>query len=648
MDWPGAWLSSDGTRLFCWFRANDAESVRLVLRHQGFSDAEVWRASAGGRSPAEHRFEDTSDPQRTVEIKTQETGEATVVVRPGNGPWRCNRVAVDPDELFATVNAPVPEKKTSTATPSSVDFDVLIIGAGVSGLCALWRFLDMGLSVRCFERASDVGGVWHWNRYPGARVDSESHTYLYSFSDELIRDWDWQELFAPQPEIEHYLKHVVERFDLRRHIRFDTNVENATYDEAGHRWFIETDKGERISARFLVAATGTLSTPQFPDIEGIGRFTGESHHTGRWPRRGVELAGKRVGVIGTGATGVQVIQTIAEEVDKLTVFQRTPTFCVPQRNRPLTAEDREAFRRRWPEILDACETSYGGFIHRFDERSGLAVSADEREEKFEAIWRIPGFAFWFSNFADLMMNDEVNEHASDFVRRKIRQRVHDPAVADKLMPEHPFGSKRVPLENGYYEIYNRANVELVDLRETPVVEITSNGIRTTDRHYDCDVIIYATGFDAGTGALTRIDVHGEAGFTIAEKWHAGPETFLGMMVDGFPNFFMINGPQNAATLCNAGRCIEQNVEWLADCIEQMQDNGLTRIRASAEAARRWTDHVIDAAEGSVLGRMKESWFFGANTPGKPNRIAVYAPGAKAFRDQCDRVAESGYAGCEFT
>jgi len=694
--WPRCYLAADGTRMLCWYQARDAESVRLVLRQQDSTGARVWPAEpAGGTEPGS--VEGHGD-RIVVDLKFEEpdsgriasTTAAAIAALEGAGlshartfssrdgaclvllvdgrdatavtaclrsagiepasVWQCLELDPRPPRLF---DSGVTTASRTTATPPPVerntnDLDAVIVGAGLSGICALHRLLEMGLRVRLLESASDVGGVWHWNRYPGARVDSETYTYGFSFSDELLEEWDWQELFATQPEISRYLQHVVERFDLRRYMRFDTRVTSATYDDRRGRWLVETDAGEQVAGRFLIAATGSLSTPQLPDYPGIDDFAGRCHHTGHWPADGVKLAGKRVGVIGTGATGVQVIQTIAEQVDQLTVFQRTPTYCIPQRNHRLTDDERRKIRHGWAEILAACRESYGGFIHTFDPRSGLAVSAEEREAKFEALWQQPGFAFWFGNFADLMMNGEVNDHASEFARAKIRERVDDPEVVKKLLPDHPFGTKRVPLENGYYEIYNRDDVRLVDLRETPIERLTPDGIRTSREEYPLDVIICATGFDAGTGALTRIDVLGEGGITVAEKWRDGPKTFLGLLMSGFPNLFIVNGPHNAAALCNAGRCIEQNVNWIAECVEYMRGRGLTRIVPTLEAEERWTEHVYDAADVGVLGKMTESWFFGANTPGKARRVNIYAPGAREYREHCDDVARAEYVGFEMS
>jgi cation diffusion facilitator CzcD-associated flavoprotein CzcO len=697
VQWLRCYLAADGSRMLCWYRAPDAEAVRFVLRQQGSTDVAVWPAElsgAAGPGPIEAVSEGIAvEFEFETQLGTEAMASATRAVSAALGGqgltidrafaarygerlacvvhssnegslgaclqsaglpparlWRCIEIDPEPPRLFRASTrvdegrAQPTNSEVLSATGATDVVDAVIVGAGLSGICMLERLVRMGIRARVYESGSDVGGVWYWNRYPGARVDSESYTYGFSFSEELVRDWAWRELFAPQPEIARYLRHVVDRFDLRRHMRFNTRVTVASYDESARCWRVRTDTGERVAARHLIAATGTLSAPQMPDYPGVDVFAGESYHTARWPAKGVELAGKRVGVIGTGATGVQVIQTIAGQVDQLTVFQRTPTYCIPQRNRLLTDDDRRAIRRDWAEILASCRESYGGFVHTFDPRPGLAVPAETREAKFEELWQKPGFAFWFGNFADLMMNDEVNAHASEFVRRKIGERIRDPEVVRKLLPSHPFGAKRVPLENGYYEVYNRENVRLVDLRETPIERITKAGIRTTDAEHMLDVIVYATGFDAGTGALTRIDIRGEGGITIAEKWRQGPKTYLGLLVHGFPNFFIVNGPHNAAALCNAGRCIEQNVDWIARCIEYLRSQGITRIGPTAEAEEEWTGHVYDVADATVLSRMTDSWFFGANTPGKARRATIYAAGAREYREHCDEVAHEGYPG----
>ena len=522
--------------------------------------------------------------------------------------------------------------------------DVVVIGAGVAGLCALYRLRELGLRVRVFEQGSDVGGVWYWNRYPGARFDSESYTYCYSFSKALLEEWSWRERFAAQPEVLEYLRHVTDRFGLRRDIRFRTTVTAARFDEGDNAWVVMTDDGGQTRATYLISAAGALSAHQLPDIEGIADFDGLSCHTARWPEDGVDFAGKRVGVIGTGATGVQVIQTIASEAAHLTVFQRTANYCVPQRNAPLSDDERRDIRQRYPEILATCRESYGGFIHTFDPRSGHDVSESEREAKFEALWAQPGFAFWFGNFRDLMTDADVNAWASDFLRDKIRRRVRDPAVARKLLPTHPFGTKRVPLENGYYEVYNRGNVELVDLRECPIERITASGVQTAEGQHALDVLVFATGFDAVTGALSRIDVRGIGGMSLSDKWRNGPATYLGMQAEGFPNLFMIAGPHNATNLCNAVRCTERNVDWIARCITYLRANGYTRIVPTPDAEAAWTVHVQEAADATLLGAMTDSWFFGANTPGKPRAVSIYAGGARAYREHCEDVAARDYDG----
>jgi cyclohexanone monooxygenase len=696
VDWPFCALAEDGHRMLCLYVAHDAESIRLVLRQQGFSGASVFPVQAREGGPGSTRClgdcvvvewacgpADAGDVHAVAgrleaalkragapcEIFLHPDGTTGNCVVSGDDAervtacvegadvrvsraWRATAIDPRPERLFgSTVAQPVaapprssPAHRIPAATGPETMLDAVIIGAGMSGLCMLERLLSMGMSVRVYERGAEVGGVWHWNRYPGARVDSEIYTYSCTFSNGPLHDWAWPELFAAQPELAQYFRHVAEHYALRSHVHLNTRVTVAAWNEASGCWQVETDTGEQVTARFLIAASGSLTEPQLPDYPGINTFAGPIHHTACWPESGVNLAGQRVGVIGTGASGVQVIQTIADSVRSLTVFQRTPTYCVPQRNRPLTEEDRSRIVAEWEGILAACRRSSGGFIHVADRRSGLAVSEAEREEKFEALWQQPGFAFWFANFADLMMNEEVNAFACDFVRRKIRERVTDPAIAARLLPDHPFGSKRVPLENGYYEVFNRSNVGLVDLRETPIECFTRAGISTASADHELDVIVCATGFDAGTGALTRIDIRGAEGLALAEKWRDGPKTYLGLLVAGFPNFLVVNGPHNAAALCNAGRCIEQNVNWIARCLATMRERGSVRVEATPAAEKEWTAHVLDVAAGSVLSKMTDSWFYGANTPGKPRQVTIYAAGARIYREQCEAVAAAGYPG----
>ena len=442
-------------------------------------------------------------------------------------------------------------------TPSDGEleqFDAIVIGAGVTGLYQLYRLRQLGLSVRVFEYGSGVGGTWYWNRYPGARFDSESYTYGYSFSEELLQEWDWKELYSGQPENERYLNYVADKFDLRRDIQFNARVASAVYDEEENRWIVETDDGRRAAGRFLITAVGLLSAHYVPDFEGLDSYQGTWCHTGRWPKEGMNLAGKRVGVIGTGATAVQLITEIAREVGHLTVFQRTANYCAPLRNRPIDDEMQREIRENYPEIFRKCQETAGSFIHEFDQRSALEVSPEEREEQYERLWNEPGFKKWLSNFYDVMLPGEANEDYAEFVRNKIRERVKDPVVAEMLVPkDHMFGSKRLPCESGYYEVYNQDNVLLVDVREAPIQRITPKGLRTSDgKEYECDVLIFATGYDAVTGSLNRIDIRGLGGQSLKEKFAGGPRTYMGIQSHGFPNLFTIN----AASVGNFVRAAE--------------------------------------------------------------------------------------------
>jgi cation diffusion facilitator CzcD-associated flavoprotein CzcO len=529
-------------------------------------------------------------------------------------------------------------------TESGDQFDAIIIGAGISGLYQLYRLRQLGLAVRVYEAGSGVGGTWYWNRYPGARFDSESYSYGYSFSDELLREWDWKEHFSGQPENERYLNFVADKFDLRRDIRFNAPVASATYDEAGNCWEIRTEDGARARAKFLITAVGILSAHHVPDFAGIESFEGDCFHTSKWPKERVDFTGKRVGVIGTGATAVQLITEIAKEVGHLTVFQRTANYCAPLRNGPIDPETQAKIKASYPEIFKRTRETFAGFIHDFDPRSVFDVTPEERQARFEELWAQPGFSKWLGNFRDVMSNKAANEMFAEFVRNKIRERVKDPVVAEKLAPkDHPFGTKRVPLESGYYEQFNRDNVLLVDLHESPIDRITPKGIKTRNAEYELDVIIFATGFDAVTGPLNRIDIRGEGGHALKEKWADGPRTYLGIQSAGFPNLFTVVGPHNGATFCNMPRCIEQNVEWVADCIRYMREKGFERIAATPQAEEAWTDHVNELAVGTLLSEA-DSWFVGANIPGKKRTILMYMGGPKAYRTKCDEVAANGYEG----
>ena len=519
-------------------------------------------------------------------------------------------------------------------------FDAIIIGAGVTGLYALYRLRELGLSVQAFEDGGGVGGTWYWNRYPGCRFDSESYTYGYSFSEELLQEWDWKELYSGQPENERYLNYVADKFDLRRHIRFNSRVVSAIFDEDENLWQVELADGHRARGQFLITAIGILSAGYIPDFEGIDSFKGDWCHTGRWPAEGMDLAGKRVGVIGTGATGVQLITEIAKEVGHLTVFQRTANYCAPLRNRLIDPETQRKIKANYPEIFKRCSETAGSFMHKFDPRSALDVSPEERLEQYERLWTEPGFKKWLSNFYDVMMPGEANEDYAEFVRNKIRERVKDPVVAEKLVPKnHMFGSKRLPCESGYYEVYNQDNVLLVDVREAPIERITPNGIKTTDAEYELDVIIFATGYDAVTGSLNRIDIYGEGGQTLKGKFSEGPRTYMGISSAGFPNLFTIN----AASVGNFVRACEPLVDWVSEAICYVRENEFTRISATPESEAEWMAHVAEAG-AKILRTQADSWFVGANIPGKARVLLTSPDTAPIMRAKRAEVAANGYEG----
>ena len=523
-------------------------------------------------------------------------------------------------------------------------FDAIVIGAGIAGMYQLYLLRELGLSVRVYETGSDVGGTWYWNRYPGARFDSESYTYGYSFSEELLQEWEWSEHFAAQPETLRYCEYVADKFDVRRDIQFNTRVVAAAYDETENCWGIETDHGERVRARFLITAVGVLSASYIPDFEDIDSFEGEAWHTSLWPHEPVDFNGKRVGVIGTGATAVQLIPEVAKSVGHLTVFQRTANYCVPAGNGPIDPETQREIKASYPEIFKRCRETFGAFLHDFDTRSALDVPHEERQALYEELYPQPGFGMWLGNFYDIMTNNEANETVAEFVRNKIRERVKDPAVAEMLAPkDHAFGTKRVPLEHSYYEVYNQDNVLLVDIRESPIERITPQGVKTQDAEYEFDVIIYATGFDAITGALNRIDIRGEGGRALKDKWADGPRTYLGLQSAGFPNLFTIAGPHNGGTFCNVPRCLEQNVEWVTECIRYMRENDFKCIEATTEAEDAWTQHVYEIVEDTLIPQTG-SWFMGANIPGKKRTFLMYAGGSPLYREKCEQVVANGYDG----
>jgi len=520
------------------------------------------------------------------------------------------------------------------------ELDALVIGAGVTGLYQLHRLLEAGLNARIYEAGGGVGGTWYWNRYPGARFDSESYSYIYSFSEELLQEWDWTEHYSGQPENERYLNFFANKFGLRPHIQLNARIRSAVYDASSNRWAVETEDGRSARTQFLISAVGILSATHLPDIPGIESFRGESFHTSRWPHGPVDFSGKRVGVIGTGATAVQLIPEIAKEVGHLAVFQRTPNYCCPLRNSKIDDQTQKQIKADYPAIFQRCRDTFASFMQDFDPRRTFDVSPDERLAFYEEIWAQPGFTKWFGCFHDIMTDPKANEEYAEFVRNKIRERVHDPLVAEKLVPkDHPFGSKRIPLETGYYEVFNRDNVLLVDVREDPIERITPTGVKTGNAEYELDVIIYATGFDAITGELTRIDIRGEDGQTIQEKWSDGPSTYLTLQTAGFPNLFIVNG----AVFCNFTRCAEVVADWVGACIAYMRENGFERIEADPEAEAAWTEHANALTEGMLFTKT-DSWFMGTNVPGKKRTFLFYAGGAPLFREKVAEVVAKGYEG----
>ncbi|MBO0742052.1 MAG: NAD(P)/FAD-dependent oxidoreductase [Hyphomicrobiaceae bacterium] len=526
-------------------------------------------------------------------------------------------------------------------------YNVIVIGAGLSGMYQLYRLRELGCSVRVFEAGEGVGGTWYWNRYPGARFDSESWTYGLSFSQELLQEWSWKEHFSAQPETLRYCNYLADKFDLRRDMTFNARAVSAAYDENANEWEVGFEDGRRVRSRFVITAIGPLSAPTMPAIPGIDDFRGEAYHTALWPHAPVSFEGKRVAVIGTGATGVQTITEVAKTALHLTVFQRTPNWCAPLHNCAIDAQAQARIKASYPEIFARCRDSYGCFIHDADPRNALDVPADEREAFYEKRYGEPGFGIWMGNFRDILIDKAANDTITEFMRRKIRMRVHTPELAEKLIPtNHGFGTRRVPLESGYYEVYNQPNVRLVDLRETPIERITPNGIRSSDAEHQFDMIIYATGFDAITGAFDRIDIRGRGGLRLKAKWAEGPRTYLGLQVAGFPNLLTLVGPHNAATFCNIPRCIEQNVEWVTDLLRYMDRKGYTRIEPSPDAEDAWTQHVHESAARLLLLEV-DSWMTGVNrnVPGRQQRtFMAYAGGAPKYREKCDEVAAGGYAG----
>jgi cyclohexanone monooxygenase len=532
-------------------------------------------------------------------------------------------------------------------TDAPHSFDVVVVGAGFAGMYMLHRLRDLGLSVRVIEGASGVGGTWYWNRYPGARCDVESMQYSYSFSPEIQQEWNWSELFAAQAEILRYANFVADRLDLKRDIQFDTLVTTAHFDDAAHRWDIRTDRGEALSARFCVMATGCLSNARVPDFKGLDSFQGATYHTGQWPHEGVDLSGLRVGVIGTGSSAIQAIPVLAAQVGELVVFQRTPNFSIPSRNGPMTADYEQSWKSAYPEKRERARYMRSGVLYPINEKSAIEVEDEERQREYEARWAAGGTAF-MASFSDLALNQRSNDTAADFVRDKIRAVVKDPAVAELLAPKgYPIGTKRICVDTEYFAAYNRPNVTLVDVRGTPITEITPDGVRTGDADYPLDAIVFATGFDAMTGALGKIDIRGVDGLALREEWAAGPRTYLGLMSAGFPNLFMITGPGSPSVLSNMIVSIEQHVEWVTNCVAHLHSRQLSRIEPTREAQDDWVVHVNEVAHRTLYPHAN-SWYMGANVPGKPRVFMPYIGGVGVYREKCAEIAAKGYEGFRLT
>jgi cyclohexanone monooxygenase len=524
------------------------------------------------------------------------------------------------------------------------ELDAVVVGAGFAGMYMLHRLRKAGMAARVYEAGADVGGTWYWNRYPGARCDIQSVDYSYSFSPELEQDWEWTERYATQPEILRYANHVADRFDLRRDIQFETRVQRAVFDEAANRWAIATDRGEQIESRCLIMAVGCLSTTKTPEVEGIDSFRGRWYHTGRWPHDGVDFSGQRVGVIGTGSSGIQAIPLIAEQAAHLTVFQRTPNFSVPARNAPLDGELVEKLKANYPEYREQARASRIGVPMEPHDELAVAADPDERTARYTAGWEAGTLYGIPATYADLLLDKAANDTAAEFVRERIRELVLDPDVAEMLLPkDYPIGAKRICLDTNYYATFNRDNVTLVDVRATPIVEITPDGARTVDREYEFDSLVFATGYDAMTGPILAVDIRGRDGRSLRDKWADGPRNYLGIATAGFPNLFTITGPGSPSVLSNMMVSIEQHVDWIADCISDLGERGVATIEATEDAEDFWVEHV------SMVGSMTlfpqaDSWYMGANVPGKPRVFLPYVGGVGTYRQICAGVAAKDYEG----
>ncbi|HWC29685.1 MAG TPA: NAD(P)/FAD-dependent oxidoreductase [Dehalococcoidia bacterium] len=535
--------------------------------------------------------------------------------------------------------------ETPVSVQSRGDLDVIVVGGGLGGLYTLYKMRELGLRARAFEAGSGLGGTWFWNRYPGCRCDIESLEYSYSFSPELEQDWHWPDRYGTQPQILEYIEHVADRFDLRKEVQLNTRVLTAHFDSMDNLWTITTDKGDRVSAPCIVMATGNLSTPRVPEFPGLSSFRGDWYHTGMWPHEGVDFTGKRVGIIGTGSSGVQSIPFIAQQAKHLHVFQRTANFILPARNAPMDPERERAHKAKYRDHrVAAYDTPFGMAGHPPPTKSALEATAEEREAAYAAKWEAGGSISYLYSYTDLLLDEKANETASEFVRARIREIVRDPRTAELLCPnDHPIGTKRLILDTNYYEVFNRDNVTLVDARSTPIECITEDGLRTSDASFEFDAIVFATGFDAMTGALREIDIRADTGTEIRSKWADGPHTYLGIMMAGFPNLFMVTGPQSPGVKSQMILSIEQHVNFIAGCLAHMRGEGYSRIEADQDAEDRWVKYNDEVAH-STLYPKANSWYMGANIPGKPRIFMPYVGGVHTYNRLCNDIVAKGYQG----
>ena len=539
------------------------------------------------------------------------------------------------------------ERSNSLDMPSSTKYDVVVVGAGFAGMYLLHRFRKIGLSARVFETASSVGGTWYWNRYPGARCDTWSIEYSYKFSEELQQEWEWSELYATQPEIIRYAKHVADRFDLWKDIQFNTTVNSVVYDDLSAKWTVTTDAGDVCEARFCVMATGCISLPNKPKFQGLENFAGTWYHTARWPDEGVDFTGKRVAVIGTGSSGIQSIPIIAEQAQQLYVFQRTPNYSIPARNRLLDPSEVKEIKANYGEIRKRAQTTPGNQARlNLRKENAIDVPDSERLKEYQHRWNEGGSSF-IGAFQDLLFNADSNETAADFVRDRIREIVHDPETAEKLCPDNVIGCKRLCVDSNYFEAFNRETVTLIDVSNEPIECIAEKGPKVGDHVYDVDAIVFATGFDNITGALLNVDILGAKGKILKEKWQDGPRSYLGLMTADFPNLFTVTGPGSPSVLTNMIPTIEQHVEWITDCIDYVIKNEYAAIQPTVEAEDDWVNHVNEVADMS-LRTTCNSWYIGANIKGKPRVYMPYTGGFPAYLEKCKAVIANGYQGFRFS